>query len=345
MIKLRTPVLRPGLIGLAMLVVVLTVLAPARQRAAAAVTLDYFKAEWKNANNTVMISWKTATELDAVGFIVQRSTSPITGFVDITETIPAVGDQLTGYTYPPVADDPLKLTIGVIYWYQLVVINRNGDNQYISPVAVLAGTEATATVTPTPTMTPTPTPTPTRTNVPPGGSATNTFTPTTTPTRTRTPTTTPPATRGALAAPTVFVPRTPGIVLGSTVTPGVPRTNASATATVASVRPATIIPTGVPLTVGPVQDISSATPIPSTTTPLAVAQATRLPPAVPPARAPTAAATTVAMAPLVVATVGAPDAGRAAPTGNANPSALVLIGAAGLLLLGGLYVILRQSQK
>ena len=51
------------------------------------------------------------------------------------------------------------------------------------------------------------------------------------------------------------------------------------------------------------------------------------------------------MAPLVVATAGVSDAGRAASAGNANLSVFVLIGAAGLLLLGGLYVILRQSQK
>jgi hypothetical protein len=52
--------------------------------------------------------------------------------------IPAAGDQLAGETYGPVAD-PLELTMGVTYWYQLVVINSNAPNDYISPVAVLAG--------------------------------------------------------------------------------------------------------------------------------------------------------------------------------------------------------------
>lgn len=363
--------LRPGLIGLAVLVMVLTVLAPARQRAAAAVRLDYFKAEWKDEYDKVMFSWRTATELNTAGFIVQRSTSPGGPYVEITEMIRARGDQLAGGEYgvppfdevnnPRIVDDSGDLILGATYWYRLVEIDTdNSRHDDIGPVvAVLAGTEATVTPTPTRTRTPTVT-------TAAGGGAqptvTPTATPTTTPTRTATPTsvlsptpgpsltpsTTPIGARGSTATPTVFVPGTLGIALDSTVTPGVPRTNAPATATVASVRPAAITPTSVPLTVRPVQDTSPAAPTPGAAMPLAVAQATRLPPAVLPTRAP-AVATTVSMAPLVVATAGGPDARPAVPAGvpagNANPSAFVLIGAAGLLLMGGLYAILRQSQK
>jgi hypothetical protein len=123
--------------GLSALAVAACVLMFAPQRATASVTLDYFKAEWKDASQTVMISWKTATELNTVGFIVQRSTSRGGPYVAITDTIPAVGDPLSGETYGPLAD-PLELTIGVTYWYQLVIITGNG-NGYIPPVAVLAG--------------------------------------------------------------------------------------------------------------------------------------------------------------------------------------------------------------
>jgi hypothetical protein len=49
------------------------------------------------------------------------------------------------------------------------------------------------------------------------------------------------------------------------------------------------------------------------------------------------------MAPLVVATAGAPE--TTAPAANANLAVFVLIGAAGLLLIGGLYAILRQTSK
>jgi hypothetical protein len=131
--------LKRWVLGLIVLVVVAFVLMPAPQRAAASVILDYFKAEWQGASQTVLVSWKTATELNVTGFIVQRSTSSTTGFVDITDVIPAVGDQLTGATYGPVADDPLELTLGVTYWYRLVLIRSDASRENISSVAVLAG--------------------------------------------------------------------------------------------------------------------------------------------------------------------------------------------------------------
>ena len=155
---LRSP-LKRWLPGLAMLGAAVLVLLSTFQRAAASVTLNYFRAQWRADLETTVITWQTATELNVVGFIVQRSTSPTTGFADITAVIPAQGDQLTGYTYDPVTDDPLELTIGVTYWYRLVIINTTPPNDELPPVGVLAGTEAT--LTPTPTVTPTPSGTPT----------------------------------------------------------------------------------------------------------------------------------------------------------------------------------------
>ncbi len=126
-------------IGLIVSIVLAAVLMFAPRRAVASVTLNYFRAQWWADLETVVITWETATELNTVGFIVQRSTSPDSGFVDITEVIPAVGDQLSGWTYDPVADDPLDLTIGVTYWYRLVVINTTPPDDVIPPVAVLCG--------------------------------------------------------------------------------------------------------------------------------------------------------------------------------------------------------------
>jgi hypothetical protein len=120
-------------------VVVALVLMFAPRPAAASVTLNYFRVQWKADLATVAITWQTATELNVVGFIVQRSTSPTTGFVDITAVIPAVGDQLTGGTYGPVADNPLDLTPGVIYWYRLMVINTAPPNDVYAPFAMMAG--------------------------------------------------------------------------------------------------------------------------------------------------------------------------------------------------------------
>jgi hypothetical protein len=131
--------LKRWMLGLIVLVVVAFVLMPAPQRAAASVILDYFKAEWRGASQTVLVSWKTASELNITGFAVQRSTSASGSYVDITDVIPAVGDQLTGATYGPVADDPLELTLGVTYWYRLVLIRSDASRENISPVAVLVG--------------------------------------------------------------------------------------------------------------------------------------------------------------------------------------------------------------
>jgi hypothetical protein len=345
MTRCRVPVLKPGLIGLAVLVMVLAVLAPARQRAAASVRLEYFKAEWQNASQTVVISWKTATELNTVGFIVRRSTLPGSGYVDITEMIPARGDQLAGGEYgvppfdatnPRIADDPEDLLLSTTYWYRLVEIET--DNSYhddIGPVvAVLAGTETT--ITPTMTRTPTRTRTPIATTT---TSSTATRTPTTTPTATPTSVlSTPDSWRMSWRMPST----TPIVAQGRTVTPAAqpPTSAAAAPANAVSANP---IATPAPDAAIPNATTEESTDLPVATPPTGVNRA------VPPTRAPTrlaiAAAPPVAMAPLVVATAGAPDAGRVAPAGNANLSVFVLIGAAGLLLLGGLYTILRQTQK
>ena len=126
--------LKRWLLGLALLGTLFFV-----RQATASVTLDYFRAAWQADLETVVIEWKTVTELDTVGFIVARSTWPDTGFVAITEVIPAVGDQLSGWTYSPVFDNPLDLVLGTTYWYRLIVINNSPPNGVIEPVAVIAG--------------------------------------------------------------------------------------------------------------------------------------------------------------------------------------------------------------
>ena len=133
----RSPLRRwsPGLI---VVVVAALMLMSAPHRAVASVTLDYFNAEWNATSHKVVILWKTATELNITGFIVQRGTSSTAGFVDITGVVPAAGDQLTGRTYGPVTDT-LTFTSGATYWYQLVMINSNAPNDYFSPVAVRVG--------------------------------------------------------------------------------------------------------------------------------------------------------------------------------------------------------------
>jgi len=303
------------------------VLAPVGRSAMASVTLNYFRATWQPDLETVVIEWQTATELNTVGFIVQRSTSPSSGFADITEVIPAVGDQLSGWTYDPVADDPTTIVLGTTYWYRLIVINSSPPNDEIAPVAVLAGEENT--VTPTNTAT-----------------ATATSTPTATPTRTRTPAalSSPTATaKSSSSVPAVTPTVTFVSISGATVTPR-PGQSLGATATTASASPITIrtatpasrpVATSVPAAVSPL-----ATP----DTPAQIAQPPTaiVPTAVLPTLVPTNA-TFVAVAPIVVEGDSTTSAEAAPESGN--PLMLVLIGAAGVLLLGGVYAILRQTSK
>jgi hypothetical protein len=294
----------------------------------ASVTLNYFRATWQPDLETVVIEWQTATELNTVGFIVQRSTSPSSGFADITEVIPAVGDQLSGWTYDPVADDPTTIVLGTTYWYRLIVINSSPPNDTIDPVAVLAGEENT--VTPTNTAT-----------------ATATSTPTATPTRTRTPAASSSLTataKSSSSAPAVTPTVTFVSISGATVTP---RSGQSLGATATTAPPgATAVRTATPGN-RPIATPLSAGVSPIAT-PVALAEATALPPTavVPTAVLPTLVptnATFVAVAPIVVA--GDSTAPAEAAPESGNPLMLVLIGAAGVLLLGGVYAILRQTSK
>jgi hypothetical protein len=308
-------------------------LAPVGRRALASVTLNYFRATWVPDAETIVIEWQTATELNTTGFIVERSTSPDAGFTAITDIIPAVGDQLAGWTYDPVADDPTNLVLGTTYWYRLIVINTSPPNDVFGPVGVNAGEPNTLTPTHTATATATNTATSTRTRTP-------------TPTATAT---TSPARQATSSVPGVTPTVTFVSISGATVTPRpVPPLGATA-----GIAPATIAPvsTAAIRTVTPINR-STVTPalaaVSPIGTPVAAAQATSAPPTV---RVPTAVlptlvptnATFVAVAPIVVA--GEATTPTEAAPADANLSILVLIGTAGVLLLGGVYAILRQTLK
>lgn len=308
-------------VGAALLV---GLLAPVERRALASVTLNYFRATWQADLETVVVEWQTATELNTIGFIVERSTSASGGFVPITDIIAAVGDQLAGWTYDPIADDPLDLVLGTTYWYRLIVINTSPPNDTIPPVSVVAGDPNTPTHTATATATAT---------------STRTRTPTPTTIATLAPTAT---TRSSTSGPVVTPSVTFVSVSGATVTPR-PVQPVGATAT-----PRPLQPVGATATPGNRLAVTdSAAAVSPIATPVAIAQITPspvagVPVAVLPTLAPTNAAF-VAVAPIVVA--GETTTPSEATPENSNLSILVLIGAAGALLLGGVYAILRQTNK
>ena len=150
-------------------------------RARAAVTLVYFRAS--GVSNGVLLEWETASELDNLGFFVNRSLSQNSGYTRASEFIQASGDPLLGGYYQYTDTSALN---GTTYWYKLEAIDIQSNSElYDPPVSVIAGTNRTATPTRTATVTA-------------SGLQTRTATPTA---RTRTPTATS-TSRGRSRTPT-----------------------------------------------------------------------------------------------------------------------------------------------
>ena len=74
----------------------------------------------------VFFTWDTVSEVDAAGFLLCRSDSPVGPFLPITETpIPAKGDPLVGASYEYVDQD---VVWGQRYYYQLKEVERSGNS-------------------------------------------------------------------------------------------------------------------------------------------------------------------------------------------------------------------------
>jgi len=115
----------------------------------AAVTLNYFIAV--SGNNQVTLKWLTSTELNNVGFFVQRSLQRDGTYSRInTEIIPAQGDGFTGALYEYVDSG---VTNGTQFWYRLESIDSGQQSTYSDPVSAVPGLTGTLTTTPSPTNT------------------------------------------------------------------------------------------------------------------------------------------------------------------------------------------------
>ena len=141
----------------------------------AAVSLQYFLAV-SGETNQVTLKWATATELNNVGFFVQRSPQRNGTYTRInTEIIHAQGNGSTGATYEYVDSGLMN---GTQYWYRLESIDSGQQSTYSDVISAIPGSMTTPTLiasaTGTATLTPTPSPTMT------GGTSfpTNTRTPT-----------------------------------------------------------------------------------------------------------------------------------------------------------------------
>lgn len=172
------------------------------------------------AQNT--IQWTTASEVNILGFYVQRSLQENGSYETVSPYIPRQGTPNIGANYEYL---DAGLTNGTPYYYRLQVVNLNMTSTNTGAIMVIPGLPTvTPTVTETPTATVTSTatqtltPTPTITGTLPTATITLTLTPTPTitgtlPTATLTPTST--ATRTLTPTPT----RTRTLVYIATRTP------------------------------------------------------------------------------------------------------------------------------
>ncbi len=154
--------------------------------AAAAVTISSFNAQWQSGK--IVVTWKTASELNNAGFNILRSESANGTFskVNFTPSRPECMGSVTGCQY---SFTDSSAAAGKTYYYKLQSIDTSGGTDTYSQTAV-----ASAPATPTPTATATRTRTPTRTATQVPGAPTSTSAPPTatatrlqfTPTRTRT---------------------------------------------------------------------------------------------------------------------------------------------------------------
>lgn len=135
----------------------------------AAVTLVSFEAEVQ-ADNSVNITWETASETNMLGFYVQRSTEEEGTYQRISNIIPAVG-EVAGAFYDFTDTDTVE---GETYYYQLEALETDGSAEFHGPIPVqIPGEAPTEEPTEEPTAEPeTPTATPTATATPEPGAPT-----------------------------------------------------------------------------------------------------------------------------------------------------------------------------
>jgi hypothetical protein len=117
-----------------------------------AVTLLYFRGIGQD--NAVLLEWATGTEFNTAGFRLTRASDESGQYqaLDQIGFIPAEGDGLVGADYEAIDDD--NVMNGLVYWYELIEMELDGNENLAGPISVTAGI-----ATPTATNTPAPTPT------------------------------------------------------------------------------------------------------------------------------------------------------------------------------------------
>ncbi|MDD5467599.1 MAG: hypothetical protein PHS96_07315 [Anaerolineales bacterium] len=146
--------------------------------ASAAVTLRYFTAA--PGDGQVTLNWATATELDNLGFYIQRLNPQTGNYQRISDSYTPAATGFSGSEYEYVDDGLIN---GTTYTYRLESIDNSYQSEFTDPISATPGgpqpsPSATATATATRTATPTATRRPSQGN---SGGSTSKKTPTLTP--------------------------------------------------------------------------------------------------------------------------------------------------------------------
>jgi hypothetical protein len=162
-------------------------------------------------DNSILIEWETATELDNAGFFITRTIDLQQPYEDISGFIPAEGSGVIGAQYQFIDND---VTIGNVYYYKLESVDTSQNVQTYGPI-IVSYQVPTQTNTPSSTLTPSITLTPSRTGTP----KTSTPTITRTPTKTRTPLPTNTSTPVTPSLTPTFFTETPTASITPSITP------------------------------------------------------------------------------------------------------------------------------
>ena len=141
----KVALLRAGLLALLLAVFPLA--------ARAAVTLVSFEAV--PDDRAILVTWQTASEVDMVGFYVQRGLSESGAYHRVSGLIPATGGIIGAtYEYPDT-----DVEAGGMFYYRLETLELTGYSEQFGPISATLPLPPTLTPTSTPVPTPTPAPT------------------------------------------------------------------------------------------------------------------------------------------------------------------------------------------
>jgi hypothetical protein len=115
--------------------------------ALAAVGLTSFEVNPGNADDELIITWETETEVGTIAFQLKRATTNNANSAELVAQLQAIGAGVGGGSYEHIDQN---LTVGQQYYYWLYEVTGEGNIVLLtSPINAIAGGEATAAPTPT----------------------------------------------------------------------------------------------------------------------------------------------------------------------------------------------------